>query len=229
MKKEYEFPKDLFDENQKKEKTMEDTSNETDRVSRIRGMKKLRNPALIIGLILLFIGCVFLLSGKSKQTSIQVGEYKGIEVVEGDNMEVELWISFIEMVSIEKGNADDLQEIKDRTSEKIHLQAGNYGVSLEDYITSMSMDMDSYELYIEKSAQQEYLQQLATIYVAEAENLIPTDAEYEKLIESYVQRLGYIDFAKAEEKGYTYAEFEQMILRDIVKSWLLAHAVIVTE
>lgn len=229
MKKEYEFPKDLFDENEKKVKIMEDTSNETDKVSSIKGVKKLRNLALIIGLSLLFIGCVFLLSDKSKQAAIQVGEYKGIEVVEGDNMEIELWISFIEMVSIEQENTDDLRQIQNRISGKVQLQSDNKGVSLENYITSMNMDMDSYKVYVEKSAQQEYLQQLATVYVAEAENLIPTEVEYEELIEDYVQQLGYIDVAKAEEMGYTYAELEQIILRDIVKGWLLDHAVIVTE
>lgn len=230
MKKEYDFPDDLC-ENEAKGK-IEEIDQVTEGGEELVKSTKSKNKmiAMAIGVCgVLALGGAWSNKETESKLAVQAGEYIGIEVLESETMETDVWLSFLETVSVEAISKDVVEELKTNIYDRIAITAENYSLTLATYIASMGKDAESFEEYIQLSAEQQYLELVAVEYVANAEGLTPTVEEYESLILDYIHQLGYIDIEKAEANGYTQAELERIVLSRIVKNWLVSHATIVDE
>lgn len=195
-----------------------------DSVSQVESHKK-NNLARNIGLavvttaVILCVGAGMLILNNS-EPGIQLGEYKEVTIEKSDNFGSEVWAVLVNESAIEDYPEEEVESIKEATAARIAKQAEQYGLSLEQYINSMAMDMEAYDNYLFETAKQEYLCRRVASEVAKIEGFVPAAEEYDGLVQTLCEQMGYVNAEAAIEVGYTMDELKYRALLDIVREWL---------
>lgn len=132
-----------------------------------------------------------------------------------------LWEEVVANCEIKEYPEEDIQKIIDDMEDWYTEYATYYGYdNLDDFITANNSTREEFDENAEKSAKEEVASRLVAEAIAEKEDLVLTDEEYDEGVKKYTKEYGYSSEDEfIEEAGEESIRVE--LQREKVQNWLL--------
>lgn len=142
------------------------------------------------------------------------------ETVETDK-KTALWSEIVANCEIKEYPEEDIQKIIDDMEDWYTEYASYYGYeNLDDFIAANNSTREEFDENAEKSAKEEVASRLVAEAIAEEEDLVLTDKEYDEGVKKYAKEYGYStedEFIKEAGEESIHVELQ----REKVQNWLL--------
>lgn len=103
----------------------------------------------------------------------------------------------------------ELQESRDRISKSYETAAKNAGVSLDEYISSMGMDKDSFNKTADEDAQKSVKTELILRQIAKEEGIEFTEKDYKDYLKNMLEEAGYTEAQFKEQNGMDFTQYAE--------------------
>lgn len=130
-----------------------------------------------------------------------------------------VWSRYIEESKVLKYPSDKITRFQNEFKQYYELTAQDKGMTLEQYVTSLGSNMDSFATEMQSYAQGTVKEEMILYFIAERENLSFTEEEYKTHSEKMVKEYGVKDVEELE-KLYTVELVERMLYWELVKTFL---------
>lgn len=155
----------------------------------------------------------------SVKEELQADLDKSIE----DAKETYAWNQAVDNCEIKDYPEDQVDELVKKMEDYYTEYAQTYGVSLDDLLESSGSSREEFDENNEKSAKEEVANRVITDLIAEKEDLVLTDEEYEEGVKQYAEEYQY---ASADDMKEQVGEDELRVelQRDKVKKFLVENS-----
>ncbi|MFI3173245.1 MAG: trigger factor [Eubacteriales bacterium] len=140
--------------------------------------------------------------------------------------ETQVWAAIIDKAEISEYPEADLASLLALISASYEAQASMYGMTIDEFVEASGLTMEDYEAYLDELAMEIYKSNLAVVYIATQEDLIPTAEEFDAEIEAIATEYGYESVDALYEQAAR-EDLEIDVLSDIVVAWLIDNSVFV--
>lgn len=142
-----------------------------------------------------------------------------------ESLETEVWKQVLENTEVKKYPEKEVKKISDTLIQQYKDVMEYYQVSYEDFISEqMNTTVEEFEAQIKEASKGSMKQVLVTEAIAEKENIKLDDKTLEKELKELAKMYGYED-VKALKESADEKDLKDIVLNNLVKDWLVEHAV----
>ena len=154
---------------------------------------------------------------------------KNIKDSQKAQLQTEVQKALLDEIEVKKYPEDAVKEQEKQMKDYYTQMAAMYGMEMKDFLSSyLQMTEDQFNEKVKESAQQTAAFDEAVDLIAEKQNLVPSDKEYEKKFKEYAEKAGTDDVdAYVESVGKDM--LKSAILREAVLNYLVDNCVQVEQ
>lgn len=137
-----------------------------------------------------------------------------------------VWDDFAESCTVDSYDESEVESYVTYIEEQYESQYESYyGVDIDTYLAAAGVDRDEWDESNRSSAEEAIKEKMIYIAIAEEQNLVPTQDEYEEEAQLYVDANGY-DTLEDLEEAYTKDEVVYAVITTRVQEYLADNVVV---